>query len=72
MHKPTVTSVYLMHLTLFVHIGQNNYNLRITLFLVKNFLMDGSHVTHCNIGHSMGKFWMLPIITLAHETVKIF
>ena len=27
-------------------------------------------VTHCNIGPPKGKFWMLPIITSAHESVK--
>ena len=28
-------------------------------------------VTHCNIGPPMGKFWMLPIITSASESVKM-
>ena len=41
--------------------------IRELLYFLVNFLMD---VTHCNIGLPMGKFWILPIITSAMESVK--
>ena len=29
-------------------------------------------ITHCNTDRPMGKLWMLPVITLASESVKGF
>ena len=45
---------------------EQNYNQTIALFL-SYFLM---YVTHCNMGLVMGKFWMLPVVTMAHQSVK--
>ena len=49
-----------------IYSAKQNYNRTSILFFV-NFLMD---VTHCNIRLPMGKFWMLPMITSARESVK--
>ena len=52
------------HNHLCIYMTKHNYNWRITLFLV-NFWMD---VTHCNIGPSMSKFYMLWLVLLAHQS----
>ena len=65
--EPTVTSVYVTHpTTVCAYVWQNKIRIRQWLFLA-NFWMD---VTDRNIGLLMDEFWMLPMITSAHESVK--
>ena len=56
------------HNRLCIYKSKHNYNWKMTLFLAI-FWMD---VTHFNNGPSMSKFWMLPVITSACESVNKF